>query len=355
MKKLFLSVLVGFLAVLFTACDEEMISSSGRINPTGKVGDIVVVCSNAIWESPVKPVMDSMLTQFITPYFPDVATFELLQRPEKRFTGGIKQHRNIIFLTVDPSFSQNNGEIKQRNDVWADDQIVIEIVAKDINQLVETCEKGLGKVHKIFDRKSWERIYGRNARKKGRETERRIAEKFGIDIDLPEGSKTVSNKKNFVRIELPPMSRPISFVGTHSEDAGAVFNGIIIYQYRYDDSTQLELKNRLEARDTILKHFVPHENGLYMGTQYTDFLYPEESLEQNYNGTITGTETRGMFRFVGSDKFGTGGAFMDFSFVNPKTKKIICVGGYVDAPPTTSWTHSIREIQAVIKSVEIAQ
>mgnify|MGYP000509762551 CR=1 FL=1 len=36
-----------------------------------------------------------------------------------------------------------------------------------------------------------------------------------------------------------------------------------------------------------------------------------------------------------------------------KTKKLICLSGYVDAPPTTSWTHPIREIQAILRSVEI--
>lgn len=356
MKNLILFVLAIITLFGMSSCGETFETTPARINPTGKVGDIVVVCNNDIWESPVKPIMDSMLTQFIMPYFPDVATFELLQRPEKRFTGGIKQHRNIIFLNIDPKFSGDLGKIERRDDVWANDQVVIDITAKDLNQLMETCEKGLDDVHAILDRKSWERLYDRNTRKKGRTLEKKIADKFGIDINLPEGSKIVSSKNNFVRIELPPMSRPISFVGTHSEDAGAIFNGIIIYQYRHDDSTQLEPAKLLKTRDTILKHFVPHETeGLYMGTQYTDFLYPEASHEKNHDGTIEGIEMRGMFRFLGTNKFGTGGAFMDFSFINPKTDKIVCVGGYVDAPPTTSWTHPIREIQAVIKSTEIAK
>lgn len=354
MKNILIFTLSILVVLGVSSCGETIETGPSRVNPTGKVGDIIVVCDNDIWESPVKPIMDSMLTQFITPYFPDLVTFELLQRTEKRFTGGIKQHRNIIFLNIDPNFSDKNGKIEQRDDVWANDQLVFDITAKDINQLMETCERGLGTVHSILDRKSWERLSDRNARKKGRATENRIEEKFGIDIDLPEGSRIVSSKPNFVRIELPPMQRPISFVGSHSEDAGAIFNGIIIYQYRNVDSTLLQPKNLLKLRDTILKRFVPHEtNGLYMGTQYTEFLYPEASAVTNHDGSINGTEMRGMFQFLGTNKFGTGGAFMDFSFVNPKTNKIVCVGGYVDAPPTTSWTHPIREIQAVIKSTEI--
>ena len=65
-------------------------------------------------------------------------------------------------------------------------------------------------------------------------------------------------------------------------------------------------------------------------------------------------EIRGMFQFKHkSKKNGTGGAFWSFHFIHPKTKKIICVSGYVDAPSTTSWTHALREIQAVWKSIQI--
>jgi hypothetical protein len=60
-----------------------------------------------------------------------------------------------------------------------------------------------------------------------------------------------------------------------------------------------------------------------------------------------------MFQFKHNTLTGTGGAFWAFYFVHPKRKKIICISGYVDAPSTTSWTHSLREVQAVWKSVEL--
>ena len=62
---------------------------------------------------------------------------------------------------------------------------------------------------------------------------------------------------------------------------------------------------------------------------------------------------RGMFHFVGKKMHTTGGAFWAFHFVHPRSKKIICISGYVDAPSTTSWTHFLRELQAVWKSVKI--
>ena len=82
-------------------------------------------------------------------------------------------------------------------------------------------------------------------------------------------------------------------------------------------------------------------------------LYPEFSETSNFSNTIDGVELRGMFEFKGRYRYSTGGAFWSFHFVHPKTEKIVCVSGYVDAPSTTSWTHAIREIQAIWKSVTI--
>ena len=79
-------------------------------------------------------------------------------------------------------------------------------------------------------------------------------------------------------------------------------NGVMIYQYPYTDSSQLTHKNLLKARDTMLKYNVPHETSrLYMGTQYTDLVYPECSNTANYNETISGIEMRGMFVFKATD------------------------------------------------------
>ena len=71
------------------------------------------------------------------------------------------------------------------------------------------------------------------------------------------------------------------------------------------------------------------------------------------SGSIQGVEVRGMFEFKGRFQHSTGGAFWSFHFTNPKSNQLICISGYVDAPSSTSWTHAIREIQAIWKSVTV--
>ncbi len=92
---------------------------------------------------------------------------------------------------------------------------------------------------------------------------------------------------------------------------------------------------------------------MYMGTQYVKMVYPEMNEFQNFTETVNGFEMRGMFQFKGNNEFGTGGAFWAGHFVHPTRKKIVCVSGYVEAPATTSWTQPLRNIQAVLKSIEL--
>ena len=346
------SFLCGLLILAgLSGCNYKNIAG---LNVTGKVGEILVVCDDAIWQAPLTNELDTALTQFIMPYWPDVPTFELVHRNSKTFEGAIKRHRNILFLTIDNGHKASGASIVSRKDVWANRQLVIEITAKNIEELYATCKDGLQKVHDSFDTAEWNRIRKYFREKQSPYINDKLADGFGIHIELPDGANVVASQPNFYRIQLPNASRPIEFIGTGQQDVGAIYSGVMIYQYPYTDAAQLTHKNLLQARDTMLKYNVPHETSrLYMGTQYTDLVYPESTMSSNYNGSISGVEMRGMFVFKGKAIHTTGGAFWSFHFVHPKTNKLICISGYVDAPSTTSWTHSLREIEAIWKSVTI--
>ncbi|MDG1146967.1 MAG: DUF4837 family protein [Crocinitomicaceae bacterium] len=350
---------ISALLVLFFSfgCESSHNANVTRgLSVTGKVGEILVVCDQGVWNSEIKNHLDTGLTHWIMPYFPDVPTFQLVHKTPAHFTQGVKRYRNTLFITIDPSYKGEHGSIVKRTNVWAIGQLVVEITGKDYNQVLETCKLGLEEVHAEFDTKEWSRIKSDFSRNKNKKIRDGIKQNFGINIELPRSSKQVSSRKNFCRIEFPAASRPIEFVGTGTEDVGSIFSGVLIYQYDYIDSSQFQFENLLAARDTMLKYNVPHEiEGMYMGTQYNEFVYPEGNISTTADGKLSGFEMRGMFMFKGLPKHSTGGAFWAYHFKNEATNKMMCVSGYVDAPSTTSWTHPLREIQAILKSVEIVR
>jgi hypothetical protein len=353
--KRYIIPIIAFVFLINSSCEinTKRFSSTG-LTVTGNIGEILVVCDKAIWESEIKNHLDTNLTQWIMPYFPDVATFELVHKTPSHFDQGVKRFRNTLFITIDPKHSKKRADIQKRMNVWAHDQMVIDIIGKDFNQVLEGCKYGLKSVHAEYDYMEWKRILKNFKTNKSTNIQEKIAANFGITVALPEGARIVTKRTNFYRVEFPSGSRPIEFVGSGTQDVGTIFSGILIYQYDFKDSSQFLLENLLMARDTMLKYNVPHEmEGMYMGTQYTKLVYPEGNEMTNEKGTISGYEMRGMFVFTGKPINSTGGAFWAYHFVNKKTKKLVCVSGYVDAPSTTSWTHPLREIQAILKSVEI--
>lgn len=358
MKRLLVfAILLVSLGITAQSCESTHKSGSKHgMSVTGKVGEILVVCDKGIWESDIKECLDTNLTQWIMPYFPDVATFELVHKTPDHFTQGVKRYRNTLFLNIDPNHKGDKGKIEKREDVWANGQMVVDITGKDFNQLAETCKYGLDEVHEVFDEIEWKRIIRGFKANRTATLRDKIKANFGIDIALPSNASIVTRRKNFYRIEFPPASRPIEFVGSGTTDVGDVFSGLMIYQYDYSDTAQFDFNQLLKDRDTMLKYNVPHEiEGLYMGTQYDKRIYPEGNYVWNESKTIHGMDMRGMFMFKGRPIHSTGGAFWAFHFVNPNTNKLICLSGYVDAPPTTSWTHPLREVEAILRSVELVK
>jgi len=344
------------ITLLFSfGCESNSNNTMSRgLSVTGRVGEILVVCEQGIWDSPLQEALDTGLTQWILPYLPDVATFQLTHKTPSHFTQGVKRYRNTLFINIDPNYTGDIGSIVKRKDVWAKDQFVVDITGKDYNQVVETCKMGLDEVHEEFDDFEWKRLINQFSRNKVERVKSQVRENFGIDMVLPSNAKIVTKRTNFYRIEFPPSARPLEFVGTNTQDAGEIFSGLMIYQYDYIDSNQFDIKRLLQDRDTMLKYNVPYEvEGMYMGTQYSEFVYPEMNKASTVDGKLSGFEMRGMFQFTGLPKYATGGAFWAYHFINKKTKKLVCVSGYVDAPPTTSWTHPLREVQAILRSIEI--
>ena len=256
------------------------------------------------------------------PYYPDVATFELNHKTPDKFNRGIQRYRNTMFIQVEDSMVGKPGVVQRRDNVWAEGQMVIDITAGDYISLIETCVKRLPQVHDLFDEKEWSRIMESYRSTPNGLITKEIEKAFGVTVAIPYGSKLLSKRENFFRAEFPVLSRPIEFVGTGGQDAGAISSGVMIYQYDFVDSNQLTLESLLQARDTMLKYNAPYDiEGMYMGTQYVKIVYPEMTASKNASETINGFEMRGMYKFLGKNEFGGGGAFWAYHFVHPVIKE----------------------------------
>ena len=99
--KRYIIPIIAFVFLMNSSCEinTKRFSSTG-LTVTGNIGEILVVCDKAIWESEIKNYLDTNLTQWIMPYFPDVATFELVHKTPSHFDEGVKRFRNTLFITT---------------------------------------------------------------------------------------------------------------------------------------------------------------------------------------------------------------------------------------------------------------
>lgn len=349
MKPIF--IYVGLLVFLIS-CTKVPANSA-----VGKSNEVLIICDDDIWSSDVKPIADSLLTQYIMPYFPDVETFKIIQRSEERWSSAFKKHRNIIVLKIDANHKKEKASIVQRSDVYASGQIYFEVTAKNKEQLIQALEQTLPEIHDEIQKNLIENIIEVNGRSESKAVNDLLASKFGIHLNLPNRSKIVTDQNGFLRIEFPEMIKPLDMSGSKSKtDPGKIFSGAMIFEFDYKNEDSFDLLQLCTERDSILKLYAKHEvQGMYMTTQYTKISFPRGSNVETVFGKVKGFEVRGMYKFTGMGMMGTGGPFWDFYFLNPKRNKIICVSTYLDISPMSSWTEYLRSIEAVWRSVQLIE
>ncbi|SFT86298.1 protein of unknown function [Lishizhenia tianjinensis] len=319
----------------------------------GKVGLMAVVCPDELWTPRVEKALDSVFGEYFRPFYPPQKRFEAYHLTPEEFEKRNKRVRNLMVLSLDPKVEAGKPEIDLKESYYAATQMATYISANNVKDIEAACENQLWNIAHRYDKMAWRREVIRNQREPGKMVEQRVAEKFGIHLDLPKNASVAGELKNFMRIAFPDESRPMDLAGGSYQTTRTNFNqyGIMVWQYSFTDSSLLEYQTMLNSRDTILKYNVPHEyEGVYMGTQYHPAVIPiRKQLTLN---TIEGYELTGLFKFTGAME-PSGGMFWSFTFRHPKTNKVVTVSGFVDVIPTTSAVPYIRRVQAIIYSLRL--
>ncbi len=346
--KLFYSIA---LVTVLASCEQTRID--GEVLTTGPVGDITVVCDNNLWTEEMIEMLDTTISPLITPYFPEVSTFKLLHKTPQKFETGNKQLRNLLFIEIDENFKEDKALIKVSLEKFATNQTLIKVKAGSLVQLKDAIvSRFKSEVFPYFDNDEWKRLQNSNSKINNKDINKELSKNFGIELDVPQGSKLVTSRANFYRIEFPVEAKGMDTQGERGINIISQ-SGVLIYQYPILGDSSMTMKSLLMARDTMIRYNVPHEiDGMYMATQYARIVAPEMYDFISYTGKIEGKEIRGMFKFIDERKEPyTGGAFWEFHFLHPSRKTVVCVSGYLDAPSNTSWIFQLRRLQAVIKSV----
>jgi hypothetical protein len=349
-KLLFFSIIL----LGFTSCDTLTKSSRNTDIATGKPGEVLVMCSDELWNS---PEMDSLIYALAgeeEPYYPMEYNFRFYQKNVIGFTSLYKKVRNIMIIERQQNARYSPAQVKLVKNKWVTDQLVVEITYQHKEDLLNLIRFDAAKIFSAFEEIEIERNEKAFQAGKMEPLRNKLAEKYGIRFHVPSGTEIRSNLGDFMRLDLPERSREMVMDGGpdfQTQKANFILSSILIWQQDYRDKAQLTPESLLQFQDSTLKVYAPHERkGAYMGTEYDSLVYPVSRVFE-HNGLYT-VEIKGQYRMNGRDDVFMGGPFVSYSFVHPTTNKLITVFGLVHGPSETLINY-IREHKAIFRTLTV--
>ncbi len=332
MNKIIGKLMIPFIALsvfifVFGSCNYE---TTGVPVSIGKPSEILVITNNkAQWNSVIGDTLVNFFYQ-ASPGLPQPEPmFTLVNIPEQSFIDMYKTNRSIFIIDINDSF--NKPQIESKEDLWARPQRVIKITAPDIDSFIEEFEKDKDYILKSFIKIEHERLlqaYRYVADVKIKEDLRKT---FGITMAVPSGFKISRNSKNLLWIRKETL--------TNSQ-------GLIIYQYNYTDTITFNPEFIIEYRNKITKANIPgpSENSyMVVSEEYLQPVFEEINFMDMY-----AVETRGLWELENDFM---GGPFLNYTFIDERTQKVITIDGYVYAPSEEK-RDLLRELEAIIYSLK---
>jgi hypothetical protein len=347
-------LIFGLLLLVFSSCETLTKRARNTDIATGKPGEVLVVCSDALWNS---PEMDSLILSLAgeeEPYYPMEYNFRFYQKNIISFTSLYKKVRNIMIIERQQNARFSPAQVKLVKNKWVTDQLVIEITYQNKEDLVNLIQYDADKLFKALEEIELVRNEKAFRASKMGPLRTKLAEKYGFRIDVPSGTEIRSNTGEFMRLDLPERSREMVMDGGpdfQTQKANFILSSILIWQQDYKHKEQLTPAALLRHQDSILKLYAPHERkGAYMGTEYDSLVYPVSRVFE-HNGLYT-VEIKGQYRMNGRDDVFMGGPFVCYSFVQPTTNKLITLFGLVHGPSETLINY-IREHKAIFRTLTV--
>ncbi|NBB88547.1 MAG: DUF4837 family protein [Bacteroidetes bacterium] len=340
--------------LLFSACGDDF---SSRMQPKktsfGPLNQMVVVAEPNVY----KEMRDTVYYMFAAPY-------PILPQPEPLFDlvhfspadiaeKSARRHLRTYLILVDGSdTSSRNYRMAQKDlpevkaesmekeivvkiarDKWAKKQILVYVVAKDLN----TLEYALARNHeKIIQRVREFEKYPRGAQVymngRNKPLSRMVMDSLGVGLDFPKNAEAARVNSNvaWIRMETDKSS-----------------SSIVVTSVPYDDAAQLSKKTMIRRRNDIM------ERQIRSGTPGSDMVVNDRDLPVTYrnielNGYNT-YEIRGVWEMTNDFM---GGPFVSYFILPDNLEYIYIVDLFVYAPGEEKREY-LQEIEHIASSVEI--
>lgn len=319
-------LLFSFLAVLGTAgCKNQYESYKPRA--LGAPGEVLLVIDSQYWKSQAGKMLKELLESDF-PALPQIEPlFKNIRITHEQFQNQFKTHRNILKISFMPG--ANSDQVEYKRNVWAVNQQVIEIVAKDMKGFTQLLNGNWGQISNFFyegDMKALSKAYNRIYEAVPTKA---VRDHYSFEIKFPKGFRIKKSSNDF------------SWFAFERIDSHL---GVFTHQCSLDSLNGDDARDFIRFRNKLLKENVPGPGeGSFMTTEDH---FPVTVSQRSFGGREW-IELRGLWKVQGDFM---GGPFVSYFYIDKANNRLIMLEGYVHAPQKPNKAHFVREVEAVLRT-----
>lgn len=318
---------------MMASCQNEpKFTNETKPGSNGRQQELLVVCDDDLWEGPTGDTVRAILQQDF-PWLNQIEPrHDLIHRNFNDFNNTYATFRNILILKL--SSDAKVSKVTAESDLYAKPQQIIQITGPSgvsiRNKMMEMQETILER----FDQNELRRMAMVMRKINKPSLAEEVKKACSVKISVPQNYYIAKKEENFiwVRKVIPNMQQETSFT---------------VSVYNYTDTSQLNPKNIIAVKDSILKEHVPISDAItYMGTE---LRYGPESRVIDFKGAYT-VETRGFWRAYGN--YITGGPFVNYMIHDEKNNRLIMFDGYV-RKHNENKRDLLRQLEGIAWTIEL--
>lgn len=316
-------IAIFFITSILISCGDD---SSKRSLPssTGKSGELIIVIDTSYMNNATGSALEKVFMEELYGVPRSEPLFNVVTVPPKGFTSMLKTVRNVLQLDIN---SANKSEIIVQNDVFATDQLIITISAKNDQSAANIISKNKEKLQQLFDQEEINRTKSRLLLNTNKAKEDSLFNKHGYSVAFPKEYFLSMDSSDFFFL------RKNKVVGEHQ-----ILQGLMVYSYPYTNDSNLVAKSIVND----IERYISNVKTQPKGFMQIERQYPVLSEEVNFNDAYS-MQLSGLWRMEG---IFMGGSFFNYTLVSSDQSKLIGIYGFVYAPKFNHREY-LRELKAL--------
>lgn len=293
---------------------------------TGKAGEMILAIDTNYWSKAAVKAIYEVIQQPQPAINQIEPMFDVIQCSNADYKASFMRHRNIVQFDYNPDYAGNTFEIS-RNPI-TNPQILVKIRGNQQDSCLALFLAHQDEIVQAMYANDIARLQNAHRKLNNPVIEKKIKEKFGISMTVPDGYFVGREEEDFLWLcfRTPKNDR-----------------FVMIYK---SPKYELTTENIVAERDRITKAYIQGAvAGAYPLVADIEGYPMTKELQIRYH---KGLELRGLWETV-RDKMG--GPFYSFTQLSPDSTSCLTVDGFVYAPQEEKRDY-LREVEAVVKSIQ---